>query len=428
MATNYGFSGLKNNQSSRQTLPVESNTTERIYNGRVKDIILDSTHPKFYDYGEWNGVGTIEFELASEPNKSNAVNKAIPLMPHLRNYPVVNEFVVILSLPSKFQSARTDTPLQYFYLNPVSCWNHPHHNAVPNPFITSDNINNDPQVSYYQMEGGLSKAPEDLNKELTLNPLSGGTFVEKTNIHPILPFMGDVILEGRFGNSLRFGNTSKSTSTNTGEVNNWSFSGENGDPITILRNGQPTGSSDVGFIPITEDVNKDLSSIYLTSNQQIPLINSDENYSAFKKPPILQREYNKPQIILNSGRLVFNSNVNDIILTSKGKIALAANSTIGISTKNNIVLDSTNIKFGSSSANQPIILGSDFMEQFEQLLIAITNITSALEAQQDWPGGMPVPGAIIPPAASAARNVLESIKNLVTDAKQPLLSSKVRVE
>lgn len=428
MATNYGFAGLKNNQSSRQTLPSPINSTDRIYNGRVKDIILDSTHPKFYEYGEWNGIGTIEFELASEPNSINGINSATPLMPHLRNYPIVNEFVVILALPSKKQSKRADTPIQYFYLNPVSCWNHPHHNAVPNPFIKDNNLNNDPQISYYEMEGGLAEVPEEVNKEITLNPLSGGTFVEKSNIHPILPYMGDVILEGRFGNSIRFGNTSKSTSTNTGEVNNWSFSGENGDPITILRNGQPTGSSDVGFIPITEDINKDLSSIYLTSNQQIPLINSDENYSAFSTPPVLQREYNKPQIILNSGRLVFNSNVDDIILTSKGKIALASNSTIGISTKNNIVLDSTNIKFGSFNANQSVILGNDFMDQFEQLLQVLTNLTSALESQQDWPGGSAVPGAIIPPAATAAKNVIESIKNLVTDAKQPLLSSKVRVE
>ena len=30
--------------------------------GRVTDIILDSSHPKFKSYGEWNGIGTIFFE------------------------------------------------------------------------------------------------------------------------------------------------------------------------------------------------------------------------------------------------------------------------------------------------------------------------------------------------------------------------------
>ena len=30
--------------------------------GRVTDIILDSSHPEFKSYGEWNGIGTIFFE------------------------------------------------------------------------------------------------------------------------------------------------------------------------------------------------------------------------------------------------------------------------------------------------------------------------------------------------------------------------------
>ena len=45
-----------------------------------------------------------------------------------------------------------------------------------------------------------------------------------------------------------------------------------GEPITvIIKNGQPSGSSSEGFIPITENINQDPSSIYLTSTQQIPI-------------------------------------------------------------------------------------------------------------------------------------------------------------
>ena len=82
---------------------------------------------------------------------------------------------------------------------------------------------------------------------------------------------GDVIYQGRWGNSLRFGSTVKTDSVDN---NTWSETGENGDPITILRNGQDPNSSSEGWIPITEDVNNDLASIWFTSTQKIPLTTS----------------------------------------------------------------------------------------------------------------------------------------------------------
>ena len=68
------------------------------------------------------------------------------------------------------------------------------------------------------------------------------------------------------------------------------------------------------------------------------------------------------------------------------------------------------------------------MDQFEQLLEALKNLTSALENVQDWPGGVPVPSAIVPPMATATNTVIEAILNLVKDEKAPLLSSKSKVE
>ena len=63
----------------------------------------------------------------------------------------------------------------------------------------------------------------------------------------------------------------------TGSLSPWSKGGatENGDPITIIRNGQPkelTTEEDIsrdGETHIFEDINLDPSSIYLTSTQNI---------------------------------------------------------------------------------------------------------------------------------------------------------------
>ena len=57
------------------------------------------------------------------------------------------------------------------------------------------------------------------------------------NTKNMLPFEGDMILEGRFGNSIRFG-----SSTPKGK-NNWSENDSEGDPITILRVANPNKNS-----------------------------------------------------------------------------------------------------------------------------------------------------------------------------------------
>ena len=74
----------------------------------------------------------------------------------------------------------------------------------------------------------------------------------------MIPFEGDMILEGRFGNSIRFG------SSNPRGKNEWSENDSEGEPITIISNGQ--GSTE--YTPL-EDINNDASSIYLTSNHNI---------------------------------------------------------------------------------------------------------------------------------------------------------------
>ena len=137
------------------------------------------------------------------------------------------------------------------------------------------------------------------------------TFLESSIIHPLVPFAGDQILEGRFGNSIRLGNTSKIEAEVT---NNWSITGSSGNPITIIRNGQNPEVEPPSWKPITEDINKDLSSVYLTSNQQIP-INTGFKDQSYSNPPVIPTEYNQNQIILNSGRLVFNANSDSILVS-----------------------------------------------------------------------------------------------------------------
>jgi len=440
-----GFGGLNQNfngvgldqndiQNQLETLNAQFITA------RVTDIIISNTHPLFNEYGGWNGLGTIFFEpLNNLSSKKGTVNNPIatPLLPYLKNYPLVNELVILFNLPGKNISNSTNSTniLQYYYLNPIGVWNHPHHNAYPNLISPSKNASQD--IDYEQIESGIVRRVNDISEDLNLNsPLTdAGSFVEKTNVHPLLPFAGDIIHEGRWGNSIRFGSTVPPTSisgssNSVNYQNNWSFVGQNGDPITILRNGQPKDSSTAGFLPLIEDIKEDLASIYMTSYQQIPLRAASENFSAMQPEPLLPREYFKPQIILNSGRLIFNASSDSIIASAKDSIALSSNSQIGLTSKT-ITFVADSIKLGKSNADSPALLGGPFIDQFKILLEQIQVLAFACSGLEGYDlEATNIETSGIDSAGQALDETCQNILNLLPNDNKitsPLLSNNIRV-
>ena len=99
---------------------------------RVKSIILDETHPRFIEAGEWNGLGTIEYDSVSTPNlfPSTIWPLAKPVSPNTKALPLVNEIVYLISLPNTGIGQTTTDKIAY-YINTISIWNHPHHNGYP---------------------------------------------------------------------------------------------------------------------------------------------------------------------------------------------------------------------------------------------------------------------------------------------------------
>ena len=227
-----------------QILPFDTKLTAV----RITDIILDPSHDRFEDYGQYDSIGTIFYTTLNKSNPSTD-STAKPLFSFIKNYPLINEVVLIISSGDK------DNKISTYYFPIVNMWNHPHHNALP--YI--ENINN----STNDYEQSIARQVEDGSTGIKL----GEYFQEKLNIKPLLPYEGDTIIEGRFGNSIRFGSTN--ISDKVGTPNEWSNSGELGDPITIIRNGQSNQLDDKGWVHAKEDIMGDASSIYMTSNQQL---------------------------------------------------------------------------------------------------------------------------------------------------------------
>jgi hypothetical protein len=320
---------------------------------RVLSIVLDEFHPRFKELGEWNGLGIIEYEDVNNPLPSPSLPTARPLTGNFKNLPLINEIVYLIGLPNTEIEAISSNTVEY-YINIVSLWNHPHHNAFP----TAPNaLPPTQQKDYIQTEGGNVRRITDQSTEIFL----GNTFIERSNIHPLLPFEGDIIYEGRWGNSIRIGSTVKNT------PNNWSTTGSNGDPITIIRNGQGTQTEE-GWIPVVENINNDDSSIYFTSTQQIPLQASSTSYLSYKNnPPQIPNQYAGKQIIINSGRLVFNSTLDHILLSSKKSINLNAIENVNIDSPNTTI-QSEKVYLGSKNATEPVLLGNSTIATLNTLI------------------------------------------------------------
>jgi hypothetical protein len=396
----------------------EVNFQNKLVAARVLDIVLDENHPRFNDVGQWNGMGAIFYEFVNKMGSSNGVSYALPYDSQSKIFPLINEVVLLFSLPSQQMGINTSNEA-YFYLKPLGIWNHPHHDAYPNPV----NVNK-PSIAqdYKSTETGVVRRVTDGSTEINLNsPInpSQNTFVEKTNIHPLMPFMGDSLLEGRHGQSIRFGSTAKS---NSEKKNNWSSAGNNGDPITILRNGQPINSSDRGWIPITEDINNDLSSIYLTSYQKLPFSIANENFISYTTPPISPSQYITPQIVLNSGRIVINAKSDSVLISGQNSIGLSSNGSINIEAKQ-IYFDGIDIRLGRKDASQSVLKGNDTVEYLKILITELKNITEALKSIQDWPQGVPVTNSTMLTVANSAQKVFEKVHDNIDSIKSTFVKT-----
>jgi hypothetical protein len=385
---------------------INSNKTG-IFPARVRFCILDDKTNKkiFKNAGGWSAIGGIYFSQLNSPNQDPNFTSdyfAKPLFPNDKTYPLENEIVYILPLPNNNVQGSVDD-VSFYYFQPINIWNSNHHNAIPNP-IGESGLPPSQQQDYEQTSNGAVRRVTDGSTEIEL----GDTFKERLDIKPIQPYEGDVIKEGRWGQSLRFGSTVKSAKI----TNTWSKTGEDGDPITILRNAQFDDGKDP-WIPQVEDINKEGSAIYFTSTQTVPIEVSSKSYKSYSTAPTTPDKFAGEQIILNSGRLVFNTKEDSILFSSKDSINLNAVNSVNIDAPKTI-LQSDNVYLGDKNASEPVILGNKFLTDMSKLLTQLIALGTALQV----PVGTPipfVPHAAIPiPAVNVTQTAIEMLNKIET--------------
>lgn len=394
--TDFGSSALQKQLSTIKNTNYDINLVKSLSNfsiERVVDVVLDDTFPNFYELGGWSILGWIR----------TSDNKLVPpFFSNIKQYPLINETVLVVngvnlnnlqavdnnSVPSiKFSNN--------FYISTMNVWNSTHHNAYPfEELINSQQFDNYIRSS----EGGASTPPSE-PKSIFL----GETFEEKSTVRPLQPYEGDVMYEGRWGNSIRFSSTIKPSfiGENT-KIPDWSLgvSGSSGDPITIIKNSIPRLDPSDVWAPITENINRDDSSIYLTSTQTIPLEDTFENlFNSYSgsgyAPPININQYDSNQILLSSGRLVFNTSKDHILLKSIKSIDLNGYESVNVDSPKFIV-NANNIYLGPEYlATEPLLYGNATVEVLRTLISTLKDLIETLKTAQTSPAynGPNVPAA-----------------------------------
>jgi len=312
---------------------------------QVLEVILSDPNP---DY-----IGAIRYRPLGQKNellKTCNAPIAFPLRSHIKQIPLVDEVVLLVGAPGKNLRDSVNSSTVY-YTDIVNIWNHPQHGSCP--------LSNSP-----------STAEED--------------FAERPDLNPLTPFTGDVILEGRLGQSIRM---SQSIPGKT------PWKGALGDPIIVFSNGQVETSN--GYVHILEDINKDFSSLYLTSKHIIDLKPKNILTSTLNN-------YEGAQAILTGDRLILNAKQDNIYITTPGLLETTSEST-KIQAKNTINLQANRINLGAE-ASQRAILGDSMLAELSAVLTQVSRLATAISPL----------GSTFPAITEASAQTIVAITNFQT--------------
>ena len=368
------------------------NTNKKVQVGRVYGVVTTENTPTedmFKKVGGFNSIGTIFYlDYDSAKNITGSVDNgfldsckvARPLNPQHQYYPLLGELVALEDYPSPASQIQ-DTTSRKYYTGIINVWSNQQQNSQP------------------------------ANDDASL----GLTFVENPSTRPLLAFEGDHIIQGRQGSALRFSSTTKLYN----DINEWSDIGEDDSPITILTNGFSYQSKEKYYV---EQINQDLSSIYLTSTQKIPLQTDKTGILNNLTNPLNIPDYFNSQAIINSDRIVLNSEKDEVMIFAKTNIEINTKNIINLNADERVYLNANAVFLGpynSINAPQPVLLGNETINLFIHLQETLTRLASYLSSVVSTSEGSPIVGL------NAAGKELFNDMNKANSLLEKITSKKV---
>jgi len=176
--------------------------------------------------------------------------------------------------------------------------------------------------------------------------------ISEKSVKLLQPYPGDRIIQGRWGNRFRLGSTLKNQDTVISKLPPWKRgSGADGDPIIVLSNTKTSNNTN-GFI--TENLNTDYSSLYLTSTQELP------GYTVVKS--LKQENGYQSQFIGVADRINLNAKTDSVTINAP----------------NNIELNTDKVVFGTQSDKESGIYSTELHDVLNNIInVLSTGVLSA---------------------------------------------------
>lgn len=243
--------------------------------------------------------------LIKEEDRPVTIPNVCPFNSNVKQIPVIGENVLICQGYSSFSTYDNRLP-KWYYFQPMS---------------VQSNVNNN-----------------IIRNNTTNKPIQTETVFTEKPVNALQPYSGDVLVEGRWGNTIRLGSTGKSDPVYS---NSPLWKGKTvTSPIIILSNNVSSNNSNAFHV---ENIETDYSGLYLTSDQQL---NTLKLGNKNKRNPISnykgESTFNKSQLVGVADRIVLKSKTDIVVLDSPKAIIL---NTTGL------------VKIGSDKANIPMVHG-----------------------------------------------------------------------
>ena len=219
------------------------------------------------------------------------------------------------------------------------------------------------QLSFYsevdESSGNpTSPPPDSIKRNYDSQNIFAPIQIQNVKLNP-----GDTLLQGRFGNVIRFSSDQK----------NSDFSSN-----IKLSTGQlhiPQGRELDRVIAdpkavIEQNINRDASSIYLTENETVDLAHTLISKTIPGQLLSNRKAFSGAQVIVNSDNVVLNARLNDV--------QLMASQNVNMTARRRINLEAPMINLGDRTASQALIKGDIFMEVFKTFLVLLKKFATRL--------------------------------------------------
>ena len=396
----------KHARGPNQTLPKK--LFLQLIPGVVTDVVMESKSSAY------DGAHTINTIIAKPHysgftgNKAADTQRYFPLFRGISDTPVKGDSVLLLS----------NTAGSNYYIGPLNSLNSPNFNVDPLnsrfeggnenlPASKRSRLNIPPNFSIARLGRLQTPYNETLDNKRKKRVGDDGS-IARTESY------GDMIFEGRYGNSIRLGyndNAPKIIISN----------GRNGaEPVESIYDGSILSMTTFGSL---KDHFHDfsLSSDVVEGNTRlIGGGNIDESEQTFDYnfgndddgTPILRN-----QIFISSDKITFNSRLNNITLSSFNNIDIGAGNNFTINTKNFTSIESSNIYLGKQAQEQkePIVLGSQLKDFLIKFLETMKKATAMVQ-------GAPVP--LYDEQGVNGKPISEYLQDLVSELESPKFLSE----